>query len=185
MPSAQTQTWTLRSQARFISAFCPDDIPGAGQSSACLEVAALQNQLDDIASATKRSIAAEVESAIEGGACLVDEAGRERILEHCRALRKSAAKLSLPERQHKIQAELQRSAVGDCKRVDPLQPSSQGGSGMLAELVVPTDRTPLSLWDWRVWSQARPTLWCYGDAGNLDPKRVDAPLLTHEWITAM
>ena len=56
---------------------------------------------------------------------------------------------------------------------------------MLAELVVPTDRTPLSLWDWRVWSQARPTLWCYGDAGNLDPKRVDAPLLTHEWITAM
>jgi hypothetical protein len=173
-------------QARFISAFCPDDIPGAGQSSACLEVAALQNQLDDIASATKRSIAAEVESAIEGGACLVDEAGRERILEHCRALRKSAAKLSLPERQQKIQAELQRAAVGDGKGVDPLQPASQRDrSGTLAELVVPTDRTPLSLWDWKIWSQARPTLWCYGDAGNLDPKRVDAPLLTHEWITTM
>jgi hypothetical protein len=27
--------------------------------------------------------------------------------------------------------------------------------------------------------------WRYADAGNLDPKRADAPLLTHEWITTM
>jgi hypothetical protein len=67
---------------RFISAFCPEENPGADQSSACLEVAALQNQLEEVENATKRSIAAEVESAIEGGACLVDEAGRDRILQH-------------------------------------------------------------------------------------------------------
>ena len=35
-----------------------------------------------------------------------------------------------------------------------------------------------------MWSQARPTLWRYGDAGNLDPKR-SVPLLVHEWITSL
>ncbi len=31
---------------------------------------------------------------------------------------------------------------------------------------------------------ARPTLWRYGDAGNLDPKRT-VPLLAHEWMSCM
>ena len=34
-------------------------------------------------------------------------------------------------------------------------------------LQVPRGRKPLSLWDWRVWPQAKPHLWRYGDAGNL------------------
>jgi hypothetical protein len=180
--------------ARFISAFCPEDIPGADQSAACLEVAALQNQLEEIEKSTKRSMAAEVESAIEGGACLVDEAGRDRILQLCRDVRSTAAKLSGAERLQKLQAELQRAAVGTQRAsvsqasegLDPPQPEgSSAPSRTLPELACPTDRTPLSLWNWEVWSQARPTLWCYGDAGNLDPKRADAPLLTHEWITTM
>ena len=154
--------------ARFISAFCPEDIPGADQSSACLEVAALQNQLEEVENATKRSIAAEVESAIEGGACLVDEAGRDRILQHCRDLRNSAAKLTTQGRQHKLQAELQKSAVGcrqpsdppPCERLDPPHPGSKDAqSKTLAELACPSGRAPLSLWDWQIWSQARPTLW--------------------------
>ena len=46
----------------------------------------------------------------------------------------------------------------------------------------------MSLFARETWSQARPTLWCYGDAGNLDPRRTEAPytpLLTHDWITCM
>ena len=130
--------------------------------------------------ATKRSIAVEVESAIEGGACLVDEAGRDRILEICRGIRQSATKLSHHQRQKKLQRELQKAALGQQD-----WQSEANDAQVLSELVCPRDAKPLSLWDWQVWSQARPTLWRYGDAGNLDPKRTDAPLLTHEWITAM
>ena len=167
-------------QARFISAFHPDDIPGAQQSSTCLEVAALQQQLDDIQSATKRSIAAEVESALEGGARLVDDAGRERLLEMCRDLRKHATRLSQPERMGKLQAELQKASLGQQSWQRP-----DGEPATLSELVCPRTDKPLSLWDWEVWAQARPTLWRYGDAGNLDPRRSGIPMLTHEWITAM
>jgi len=167
-------------QARFVSAFHPDDIPGAQQSSTCLEVAALQHQLDEIQGATKRSIAAEVESAIEGGACLVDDAGRERLLEMCRDLRHHAQRLSQPERLGKLQSELQKAALGHQAWQRP-----EGEASALSELICPRGEQPLSLWDWSVWAQARPTLWRYGDAGNLDPRRTTAPLLTHEWITAM
>ena len=51
-------------------------------------------------------------------------------------------------------------------------------------LVVPRAKVPLSLWDWRVWSQARPTLWRYGDAGNLYPAR-DTDLKTDEWMATL
>ena len=74
-------------QSRFISAFHPDDIPGASESTASLEVAALMQQLEDLDAAAQRSVAAEVESAVEGGACLTDEAGRARVLELCKAIR--------------------------------------------------------------------------------------------------
>ena len=167
-------------QARFISAFHPDDIPGAGHSSTCLEVAALQQQLDDIQSATKRSIAAEVESAVDGGARLVDDAGRTRLLEMCKDLRKHATRLSQPERLGKLQAELQKAALGQQSWQRP-----DGEAAMLSELVCPRTDKPLSLWDWEVRAQARPTLWRYGDAGNLDPRRSGTPMLSHEWITAM
>ena len=85
-------------QARYISAFSPDDIPGAQESNASLEVAALMQQLEVLDNAAQRSVAAEVESAIEGGACLVDDAGRERILEICGDIHQKAIRLSRPER---------------------------------------------------------------------------------------
>lgn len=167
-------------QARFVSAFHPDDVPGAQHSSACLEVAALQHQLDEIQCASKRSIAAEVESALEGGACLVDEAGRERLLDMCSQLRSHAKRLSHPERAQKLQAELQKAALGHQVWQRP-----DGEPVTVAELICPRNDQPLSLWDWSVWAQARPTLWRYGDAGNLDPRRAGSQLLTHEWITTL
>ena len=41
-------------QARFISAFNPEDIPGGEDSRACLEVAAFQNQLEEAVSSMDR-----------------------------------------------------------------------------------------------------------------------------------
>ena len=89
-------------QARYVSAFSPDHIPGAQDSRASLEVSALMQQLEELDHAAQRSVATEVESAIEGGACLVDDAGRDRILEICKEIRTQAAKLSQPERMHRL-----------------------------------------------------------------------------------
>ena len=38
----------------------------------------------------------------------------------------------------------------------------------------------MSYWDWRIWTMARPTLWCFGDAANLYPDR-EEPLTLIEW----
>jgi hypothetical protein len=166
-------------QSRYISAFSPDDIPGAQESSASLEVSALMEQLEELDNAAQRSVAAEVESAVESGACLVDDAGRERILEICGEIRDSAAKLSQPAKMQKPQAQLQKTAMGQQEWQMP-----QDEPQTVPQLGVPRGATPLSLWDWKVWSQARPNLWRYGDAGNLDPRRT-VPLLAQEWMSYM
>ena len=56
----------------------------------------------------------------------------------------------------------------------------------MANLNVPRGPKPLTLFDWQAWSQSRPSLWRYGDAAHLDPKRSGgAQLLAHEWITCL
>ena len=142
------------------------------------------NQLEQLDNAAQRSVAAEVESALEGGACLVDDAGRERILEVCGEIRDRAAKLSKEDTLQKLQAELQRAALGQQTWQSQPQGSPNVEAGTLPHIHVPRSTTPLSFWDWRIWTMARPTLWRYGDAGNLDPKRT-VPLLAHEWMSCM
>ena len=137
-------------------------------------------QLEELDAAAQRSVAAEVESAVEGGCCLIDEAGRERILGLCKEIRDGAAKLTRTEQLSKLQAELQRTATGE-----QAWQASKGCPATMPQLEAPRSSTPLSLWDWKVWSQARPTLWRYGNGGNIDPKRADTPLLVHEWIRCL
>ena len=110
---------------------------------------------------------------------MVDDAGRERILAICTKIRAQAPKLSHPEKMRKLQAQLQQAALGQ----QEWQKTHQDPQ-TLPKLEVPRDATPLSLFDWRVWSKARPNLWRYGDGGNLDPKRT-VPLLTYEWISCL
>ena len=138
-------------QARYVNAFSAEDIPGAGDTAASMEVAALMQQLEELDNAAQRSVAEEVESAMEGGACLVDNAGRERILQICGQIRDGAARISRTDRLHKLQAELQSAAMGKqaWQAPDP-EP------GTMPKLDVPRGATPLSLWDWKVWSQAGP-----------------------------
>ena len=94
------------------------------------------HQLEELDKTAQRSVATEVESAIDGGACLVDDAGRERILDLCKQVRQKAAELSRSETLQKLQTELQKAAVGN--------------SSTMQQLDVPLGGPPLSLWDWKV-----------------------------------
>ena len=99
---------------------------------------------------------------------------------HVRRVAEGCGEALAPERLHKIQADCQKAVLGLASGQRP-----QEEPNTLAEPGCPRGSAPLSLWDWEIWTKARPTLWCYGDAGNLDPKRSEVPLLTDEWITAM
>ena len=165
-------------QARYISAFEPNisDLNGDGEGAA--EVTALLQQLETLNETAQRSVAAEVESAVEGGACLIDDVGRAKVLEICRDVRESCRRLDLPSTQAKLQKELRDAAMGTAwwqRKPDDEE---------LPHLVVPRGKAPLSLWDWQAWSQALPTLWRYGDAGNLYPDR-ETDLLTLEWMRTL
>ena len=96
----------------------------------------MANQLEELDNAAQRAAAMEVEAAIEGGGCAVDDDGRERILNLWQQVRKRAAKLTRPETLQKLQAEMQKAAVGE--------------PDTLPRLNVPSIATPLSLWDWKV-----------------------------------
>ena len=89
-------------EARYIAAFEPEVQDLNGGNRGAMEVAALMQQLEELDQAAQRSVAAEVESALESrlgdAACLVDEAGRTRILEICEKVRKSCARLNDAEK---------------------------------------------------------------------------------------
>ena len=77
--------------ARYIAAFDPDAGDLSNKHTGSMQVAALMQQLEELDQVAQRSVAGEVESALESqlgeGACLVDEAGRQRILEICEKVR--------------------------------------------------------------------------------------------------
>jgi hypothetical protein len=176
-------------EARYIAAFEPEvqDLNGGNRGS--MEVAALMQQLEELDQAAQRSVAAEVESALESGlgeaACLGDEAGRTRILEICNKVRKSCARLDDSERKHKLQLELQKTATGQQEwQASSSVDNSSSSSGTIAHLQQPRSSAPLSYWDWRIWTMARPTLWRFGDAANLYPDR-ETSLTLLEWMGCM
>ena len=90
-------------EARYIAAFETEAQDLNGDNSGVMEVATLMQQLEELDQAAQRSVAAEIESAVETdlvreGACLVDEAGRARILEICQKIRKSCVRLDDAEK---------------------------------------------------------------------------------------
>ena len=163
------------------------DLNGGNRGS--MEVAALMQQLEELDQAAQRSVAAEVESAVESrlgdAACLVDEAGRARILEICDKVRKSCARIDDAEKKLRLQLELQKTATGQQEwQTAATGDATSNSSGTLAHLQQPRSSTPLSYWDWRIWTMARPTLWRFGDAANLYPDR-ETPLTLLEWMCCM
>ena len=72
-------------QARYISAFEEQvrDLNGQ-EDDGSLEVVALINQLQELEKAAEKSVAAEMETFLEGDQCpLKDDVGRKRILDLC------------------------------------------------------------------------------------------------------
>ena len=62
--------------------------------------------------AAQRTVVAEMDSALESGACLIDDAGRQRALEIAAEIRARCSRLSRPEKLQKLQSELQKAALG-------------------------------------------------------------------------
>ena len=132
-----------------------------------LEVVALINQLEALEKAAEKSVAAELETMLEGDQCtLRDTVGRERILEMCKEIRRGRQRLDTPTMLAKLQhgfAEAATAAGGPTEGSAEARPAD----GSMPLLQVPRGRKPLSLWDWKVWPLAKPHLWRYGDASNL------------------
>ena len=99
-------------ESRYVSAFNEEDIAGHSTSAGALEVTTLMRQLEELDATAQRSVAKETECALESGAALIDEVGRERTLELCHAVKKGAAKLASSQRQQTLQVELARAALG-------------------------------------------------------------------------
>ncbi|MCH2141512.1 MAG: hypothetical protein MK077_00725 [Phycisphaerales bacterium] len=115
-------------QARVINALDPD-VQDFNENDGSLQVASLRRQLEDLQNASRRSVAAELESDLENGAGLIDEAGRERTLQLCNDLKNICQKLSPHDADSKLQPELQRAALGHLPT----------DLGKLANLRVPRD----------------------------------------------
>ena len=156
-------------EARCIHAFEPQVEDVNPDTSGVAEIATLMQQLQDISDAAERSVATEVEAALEGGACLLDDAGRQRLVDMCKDVRKRCEKLSRPERQQKLQAHLADVAARAGQTSSSDDTSAVSDSVPLLE--VPRGDKPLSLSDWQIWSMAMPTLFTFGDAANLYPER--------------
>ena len=155
-------------EARYIAALEAEPWELHSGIRGAMEVTALMQQLEELDQAAQRSVAAEIESAVESrlgeAAVLVDDAGRERILEICKKVRKSCARIG--ERTFKLQRELQKTAMGeqDWQRLaqEPSASScpkpSVDGSDTIAHLQVPRSSKPLSYWDSRIWSMGNNAL---------------------------
>ena len=126
-------------QARYISAFEPQVADLNERNSATSDVVALLNQLEDLDATAQRSVASEVESAIEGGACLTDDVGRARILNICREVRVKCQKLDASQKNHKLEKEIQQAALGSATWQEKVD-----GNG-IPLLHVPRGKIPLSL----------------------------------------
>lgn len=91
------------------------------------------------------------------------------------------------------------SPAGEQTATDGTRPAAGSGGGMpngeaaacqapdvqmeVPHLAVARGKKPLSLWDWKIWTMARPRLWRYGDGGNLYEREV--PLSTAEWVACL
>ena len=66
---------------------------------------------------------------------------------------------------------------------EPEAADAEGDDLQASHLLVARGKQPLSLWDWKIWTMAKPRLWRYGDAGNLFGR--DTNLSTTEWAACL
>ncbi|CAE7197789.1 tkt [Symbiodinium sp. CCMP2592] len=182
-----------------------EDFNSRGQEISTLVVSMLQ-KLEELQDAGARSVALEMETMVEEQRTLVDHLGRQHILELCRQIHESCRQLSAAEKQSRLERELRDAVMGKSRwlnaseaalaprvaeqeddgpapEADHVDGDAAEEDGQAAHLLVARGKQPLSLWDWKIWTMAKPRLWRYGDAGNLFER--DTNLSTSEWAACL
>lgn len=149
------------------------------QNEVATRVATLLSKLEELEQAGARSVALEMESLVEEETTLIDYIGRKRILDLCKEVHESCQKLSGAECRRKLEGELRDAVMGKSRWAQ----SAAEDQRAVHHLFVARAKKPLSLWDWKIWSMAKPRLWRYGDASNLYDREV--PLATAEWAATL
>ena len=148
-------------------------------------VAIMLQKLEELEAAGARSVAVEMASLMEDDAVLLDHLGRKRIQKLCDEIQETCRKLSTQDMRRKLEVELRDAVMGKSRWLLPEeQPAAEGPETHEAQhLLVARDKKPLSFFDWKIWSMAKPRLWRYGDASNLFDR--EEPLSTAEWTACM
>ncbi|CAJ1441410.1 unnamed protein product [Effrenium voratum] len=143
---------------------------------ASLAIVSLLQKLEPLEQAGARSVALEMESVVDEQRTLVDYLGRAKILQLCREVHETCKQLSGPEQRSRLEMELRDAVMGKSRwlhRADEAQEAdAQADSAASPHLLLARGKKPLSLWDWKIWTMAKPRLWRYGDAGNLYERAV-------------
>ncbi|CAJ1413970.1 unnamed protein product [Effrenium voratum] len=154
---------------------------------ASLAIVSLLQKLEQLEQAGARSVALEMESVVDEQRTLVDYLGRAKILQLCREVHETCKQLSGPEQRSRLEMELRDAVMGKSRwlhRADEAQEAdAQADSAASPHLLLARGKKPLSLWDWKIWTMAKPRLWRYGDAGNLYER--EASLSTSEWAACL
>ena len=180
------------------------------RTDACSRVILLLQKLEELEAAGARSVAVEMESLVDGHETLIDHVGRKRILELCQEIHESCQKVSAQQMRVKLEQELRDAVMGksrwylqgqtadDRPSSDPstFQENSETAETKLQSDILPRTedlqaphlavargKKPLSLWDWKIWTMAKPKLWRYGDASNLYER--ETALSTTEWAACL
>ena len=154
------------------------------------KIVSLLEKIDELEAAGARSVSVELATLMGEDTTLVDHLGRQRILQLCDEVQETCRKLSAADARRKLELELRDAVMGtsrwflpsETSGEDPVQEDADTGYAA-KHLFVARGKKPLSLFDWKIWSMAKPKLWRYGDAGNLFDR--EAPLSTREWAACL
>ena len=131
------------------------------------KVAMLLEKLDELEAAGARSVSVEVATRMGEDTTLVDHVGRKRILDLVDDIQDTCRKLSTDEARTKLEKELSYAVMGKSSWLLP-DAHDQQGHDAAAEaskhLLVARGKKLLSLFDWKIWTMAKPRLWRFGDA---------------------
>ena len=154
------------------------------------KIVSLLEKIDELEAAGARSVSVELATLMGDDTTLVDHLGRQRILQLCDEVQETCRKLSAADARRKLELELRDAVMGKSRWLLPSETSNEepveedADSGRAAKhLLVARGKKPLSLFDWKIWTMAKPKLWRYGDAGNLFDR--EEALSTREWAACL
>ncbi|CAE7805362.1 unnamed protein product, partial [Symbiodinium sp. CCMP2592] len=138
-----------------------------GKNNVARLVTTLLTKLEELQHAGNRAIALEMEGWVDWQETGLDHLGRARILKLCEEIHANCKTLSRSDMQRHLERELSHASQGRARWQLAEERREREAPDSAAHLMVGRGKKPLSLWDWKIWTMAKPRLWRYGDAGNL------------------